>query len=190
MLPLLAITFYPLWSIIFLVLLIGCCSWAEFAESESGTALITIAGLIGLYFITTPSGAAYTWMGDNLVGTAFYIAAYFGIGAVYSVVKWWRYLLNRIDKFKEQNTPDSYNYTSRLEDFIAGTPTFTRRKSLISLWIGYWPVSVVWTLINDPITKLINFIFSQLRGMYESIAQHVFKDLNAELKTLKAAEKK
>lgn len=43
-------------------------------------------------------------------------------------------------------------------------------------WILWWPMSAFWTVLNDPIRRLAEYIVRSLRGVYTSMAQSVFKN--------------
>lgn len=47
-------------------------------------------------------------------------------------------------------------------------------KGRIVSWMTYWPWSMVWTLLNDPIRKLMQHIFYAMRGMLKKIAAKTF----------------
>lgn len=60
-------------------------------------------------------------------------------------------------------------------------PQANNNKALITTWITHWPISLVWTLINDPIKKLINHIFDFIKSAFQSISDKMFKSLKADL---------
>jgi hypothetical protein len=60
--------------------------------------------------------------------------------------------------------------------------TIRTRKTLPKLykhrflsWIGYWPWSLVWTLINDPLKRIVRRIYYELQGVYQRITDRVWK---------------
>lgn len=54
-------------------------------------------------------------------------------------------------------------------------------KALITTWITHWPISLVWTLINDPIKKLINHLFESIKLVFQKISDRIFKSVGTEL---------
>lgn len=59
------------------------------------------------------------------------------------------------------------------EEVSANTgPQFHNHKERIMLWMAWWPFSVAWTILNDPIRKLFKRAMNALRGVYESIAKN------------------
>ena len=43
-------------------------------------------------------------------------------------------------------------------------------------WIVWWPFSAFWTILNDPIRRAAEFIVRRFRGIYEGLANSVFKN--------------
>lgn len=49
-------------------------------------------------------------------------------------------------------------------------------KGRIVSWIIYWPPSMFWTLLNDPIRKIGKAIYNWMAGTLKKISDHVWKD--------------
>jgi hypothetical protein len=58
-------------------------------------------------------------------------------------------------------------------------PKVSDNKAKISLWVMYWPVSLVWSFINDLIKKLVRSLITQLRVVYEGITKLVYRRMEA-----------
>jgi hypothetical protein len=56
-------------------------------------------------------------------------------------------------------------------------PLASKHKESIIKWIMFWPFSAVWTMIDDPLYKLGNFIFSKFKQVYQNLSDLVFKDM-------------
>lgn len=61
-------------------------------------------------------------------------------------------------------------------EYKVNIPMATDNKALIVSWISHWPISAAWTALNDPIKKFINYIFSHIKGMFQKMSNHIFKD--------------
>lgn len=68
-----------------------------------------------------------------------------------------------------------------IHSYSIENPQANNHKALITTWITHWPVSLVWTLINDPIKKLINHIFESIKSVFQRISDKVFESTKAEL---------
>ena len=64
---------------------------------------------------------------------------------------------------------------SEYDDII---PSAANNKDRIVTWIVWWPTSLLWTLINDPIRKLAEKIYAGLQGVYSKITQQAFSKFN------------
>ena len=50
-------------------------------------------------------------------------------------------------------------------------PSAGKHKGTITLWIGLWPVSLLWYLVDEPVRKVYNW----LRSTYQRIADSMWK---------------
>jgi hypothetical protein len=51
----------------------------------------------------------------------------------------------------------------------------TQHKSEIYMWWLCWPLNMFWTLLNDPIRRIGNFIYHLLGDTLQNISDHAFK---------------
>lgn len=78
--------------------------------------------------------------------------------------------------------PDGYGgtvsfYESSLEDMVKKiAPLASKKKSVITAWISYWPVSIAATLLNNPFRQFFEWIYSNLSGYYDKITNRYQKD--------------
>ena len=56
-------------------------------------------------------------------------------------------------------------------------PDSSNNKEKIVTWILYWPTSVFWTILNDPMVRLANWIYNKFGNVYAAIANSVFKNV-------------
>lgn len=90
------------------------------------------------------------------------------------------------EKLYEKFSYRNHKVEIRRDNSIQGTkpvykvvpPDASENKMLITTWMLHWPVSCVWTLINDPIKKLINHIFEMIKSIFQSMSNSMFKSLN------------
>lgn len=54
-------------------------------------------------------------------------------------------------------------------------PAASQNKSKIISWISHWPISMLWTLLNDPIKKLLNYIFECIKNVFQKMSNRIFK---------------
>ena len=56
------------------------------------------------------------------------------------------------------------------------TPLASKKKSVITAWISYWPVSLGGTLLNNPFRHFFEWIYGNLSGYYDKITKRYQKD--------------
>jgi hypothetical protein len=136
------------------------------------------------------------------------VAGYFVAGTIWSVAKWWFFLKDRREKYDElkaeflrnngvQGTvipeklrapwrlqaaslTDHRGYGSASAESII--PKARNHKGKILTWMTYWPWSMVWTLINDPVKKLFRQIYRSIQNLMQSISDRVFRGVEDDLR--------
>jgi hypothetical protein len=84
-------------------------------------------------------------------------------------------LNNRIKTARFKRADDN-NYTvdisknDSLEDVANKiSPIASKKKSVITSWISYWPVSVAATLLNNPFRRFFEWVYDNISGYYDKI---------------------
>lgn len=185
-----------------------CVLLALIEYEKTGWATFSmIATFAALYFLGDFNVVTAALRNPGL--TAGIIGGYFVAGTAWSVAKWWffvRRCREDYDKLKatflRQNgiegsaIPDNlkakwkesltshYRYGSeRRYSFSNGViPKASDHKSRIMTWMCYWPWSMVWTLINDPVKRLFKQIYLQIAGMLQRISNSVFSGVEDDLR--------
>jgi len=60
---------------------------------------------------------------------------------------------------------------NRLDHVI---PSASNNKEKIVTWILWWPTSMIWTLLNDPLVRFANWMYDKFHGLYKRIATAAF----------------
>ena len=111
---------------------------------------------------------AWTW--NNLAEIFKFLIFYFMIGGLWSIAKWYFYLLRVRDRQKNWITPKE-------EKRKRPDASYARNnKGRIMGWIGHWPFSMIGSLIGDVLARVVESIFNVLRSLYDRIGNHVFAD--------------
>ncbi len=117
------------------------------------------------------------------------LLTYFIIGTIWSFFKWYLFVG---DKAKTINLllesgiskdliADKYStfYIKKatiLEtNFACLAPNVKDYKKKITIWIILWIPSSIWFLVNDPIRRMANWIYDQVKGRFQSISDRAFK---------------
>ncbi len=134
----------------------------------------------------------------NPVLAAATIAAYFAVGVGWSVARWWFYVKNRralYDELRQEfleskglpttgEIPMEHRWAFKvLLECNHGVekPVLKQHKGLIAIWSMYWPWSMTWTMINDPVKKAWRALYARLQTTYQAIADRAYKDTSADV---------
>jgi len=174
-------------SIIFLITAI------VFTEQESGIgALITLA--IYAFYIQLLAKVNFVgWILEQPLNFLIAIGSYLIIGLVWSCVKWWLLVsyIAEIQKDKWATFLKNHNLSKDTKTLPQNLykdwenkkksfekPLFRHNKNKITLWVTYWPLSMVYSLIRDFLVKITRQIVIHFQGVYEKITSNAFKDLD------------
>lgn len=140
--------------------------------------------------------------------SALWVFGYFVVGFLWSFVKWWLYVHKKAEEFsrirhgfligrqisynrKAVTHPELGNITedTKIPENLMDEwkshischgviPRVRDNKGKISMWVIYWPASMVWSLVNDFVKKFIRIIVMKCRKIYEGITKRAFKGLD------------
>jgi hypothetical protein len=144
----------------------------------SGATLIFILSFAALWFWGgTFVSDLFSFIADNKLLSILMFAGYFLVGIVWSFVKWYFYLLNCRDKISAQIESNRTYYSS--------IPTAKDNKGRIISWMTYWPMSIVWTIFNDPIKRMCKYFYQIFESWYQGISNKVFADIKVKIENKK-----
>lgn len=101
----------------------------------------------------------------NPAQTLMIFAGYLVAGTIWSIAKWFFYLKRIRNSYEDRSYFNIENYKVK------------ENKERITHWMIYWPLSSIWTLINDPVKKAFEFILSQFGGLYDKMTEKILGDL-------------
>ena len=174
----------PFWILLFLYSCVLC--WTlDHEDDDFGfgiSTILLIAILLSFEFFSENKPFTYLWDHPWIAIEIF--LGYFVIGAIWSIVKWWFSETNRFQLTKERfiehhsikgtNIPPEY--MDRWDVYMTHAKTDpSRHKTRFLSWITYWPWSLIWTMINDPLKRLVKRIYQELLGTYQKITDRVWK---------------
>ena len=97
------------------------------------------------------------------------VVAFFVLGTVWAVVKWWFFVNNLANKRREELAIGYRMGTTK--------PLVSDNKRRIMTWMCFWPYSFIWTIIDDPIRRVFKAIYRRIRVRLEKIADKAFEGL-------------
>lgn len=104
---------------------------------------------------------------DNPLAIILILGGYLLVGTLWSFIKWFLYLTNLTEYYRKY----PYNFSSAKDKFNA-----RENKERIINWMMYWPLSGIWTLIDDPVKKAFQKIFSGLENRFQKISDNLTEE--------------
>lgn len=186
-----------------LLLFIDFCVITALVENESGVwaTIVFIGSLFGLNFLWKLP--IVDSVKANPGHTGLLILSYFAIGVVWSIVKWYFYVHNKMVKYNDfkakflaTNKADGMtpelaakfmdhlvnNYDARAEGIDGTAPAAREHKAALTRWGTYWPFSIIGTLLNDVVRRTWEYIYETLQTTYQRMSEAIFKSATADVK--------
>ena len=126
------------------------------------------------------------WLKENLYTIAICALAYLPIGTAWAFFKWYMKLIDKRQELCEKKDAYMSRYKNSSDEewndiwtshVKSNMPKSEYHKSSITTWIGYWPVSMIWTLLDDFVTKLIRTIYNSISGVFNRMSENMFKNV-------------
>jgi hypothetical protein len=132
------------------------------------------------------------------------VGAYFALGAFWGAVKWWIFCRDRKEEYDDAKAeflaakghPGAKvvpvelraEWKELLEGraysrgrTLADTPRVRDNKARVMRWMTFWPVSLIWSLINDFVKRVFRTIYQKIAGILQQIADNVFGSVKDDL---------
>ena len=155
-------------------------------------------------------GALLQWCGDvniiafvmeNPLKIAVLISAYFALGGIWGVCKWWIFCRDRLEEYEEarseflaengrageKSVPPELRkkWKEKLESrcrysspSLAEAPRVRDHKGKVLRWMTFWWVSMVWSLINDFVKRGMKAIYNRISSFMQHISDSIFAKAN------------
>jgi hypothetical protein len=128
----------------------------------------------------------------------FGVVGYFAVGTVWSVMRWWLFVHDQRNRYDEARLEfcQEHNLDGTIPEHlhqewqeqlinrkrrIEIRPKAIKHKSRILMWMAYWPGSMFWTILNDPVRKACRFIYRHIHDYLQEISDNAFKGIEADL---------
>lgn len=166
---------------------------SELSDRDKGinATIVAIIVFLGWFWLENIDPAR--WIAENPKIAILAILGYIVTGVLWGVLKWWLYCIGvrrnieaLAKEFRQQYKlgPDadiqkewqSYLWRHTSSDSIE--PSAHKNKSRIILWMSYWPCSMLWTLINDPVRRIFLYEYYLLGKLFQDISNAIFKDFD------------
>jgi hypothetical protein len=156
----------------YLVVLCVVVLIALFYSTLWAWALLAFGWFVGLGLIA--------WTISHPIQAVGYVAGYLLVGAIWSVIKWWfretAIVREAKQAIKDGHSPHgTYTFYKTFDEYRKSHKSkVSDHKSDFSFWIGFWPLNMVWTIIDDPLTRAVKRIYLELHAVYQRITDSVW----------------
>jgi hypothetical protein len=169
-------------------------------------ATLSLAGtLLALQFLGDVN--IYGYVIEHPFTLAAGVLAYFALGTLWAVGKWWFYVREQRACYDELRSAYVRVHGVEAADGMPAHlqeewsrcieaarknyrpldvhPLAARHKRQIVAWMAYWPWSATWTLLKDPVRKAFQSIYHHVQGHLQEISDRAFKGIDADLPAAK-----
>jgi hypothetical protein len=168
----------------------------SFSENEKPAwPFIPILGFLIILAVASPF-SPFTWVVAHPLETLLGFLSYLILGAIWTIVKWYSFSIRAMEIYQKHRNKwlsdrnidvfinsmhgvDLKTYISRnvSYDRFGGTmpPEPGRNINRIFTWMLYWPWSLLWTFLNDPLVRIFNFAFRRIEDLLKSVTRRRFK---------------
>jgi hypothetical protein len=162
--------------------------WEVEKDSWVGSSICVILYLLFMQYLARADIFGHAL--KHPLGALLAVLGYFVIGFLWSFVKWWLFVSKAADKRvaarkeflegKEKVPSEELNQVWERHTHLCGLskPLATNNKGKISIWILYWPISLLWSLLDDFIKKIIQRLIIAFRKLYDSITNGAFANVD------------
>lgn len=179
------LTFFgiTLWSLALWAITIGVLTAITVWEKPISGLVFFIAAFAGISYLNGVNPA--TWLATNGGSMVGYLIGYLLLGIAFAYAKWtWFYLPSEAvqakiaDAFKyfKRELPSGVTHTEdeviELFEKSSNYPFGLRKdKWRIATWALWWPLNLLWTLLDDVLLGLVNWMGNVLSGSFAAIAR-------------------
>jgi len=178
------------------VLLVALIEWGKGLFAT----LSLLASLLLLHILGDTNVLGFA--NHNPLLLVFGFIGYFATGTLWSIARWWlfvRYLRQRYDETRadfchqhdiDGSIPDSLQaaWQEQLQGptnrrrMIEIPPRVRQHRGRIMMWMAYWPWSVVWTILHDPVRKAFKIILHHIHDYLQEISNKAFQGIEDDLR--------
>ncbi len=137
-------------------------------EDTPGWQYLILIGLpVLLYFTGCKEEIIWvlTFIRDTPLTALALVMAYLTLGLVWSVMKWWIYLIELTSQY------DKHDYANK--GYISDKFKAVNNSDKIINWMMYWPLSIIWFILSYPLKNLFKGIFKLFIKQFDDIQKVV-----------------
>lgn len=131
-------------------------------DSGKGATVATAAFAGAMYFLGEWN--PFPYLHSHLWDVVAYVASYVAIGAMWSLAKWVLYSMGQLREYKRRGFGSAKDYR----------PIAAKHKADILVWMSWWPFSMTWTLLDDPLRRLFLVVYELMAGLFQRVSDRIW----------------
>ena len=159
--------------------LVAMCWLVEGSEHSVGATVALALVLVILQLFTDVH--PFTYILNDPLRAAVIAAAYVAVGIGYLWYKWSSYTrmaARYIKAYMAEHPSAASNEAARYLGYRSAPLKVNDYRTRIMGWMIYWPLSLAWTLLNDPIRRLYDAIYNCIAKSLQEISNRAFSDIS------------
>jgi len=177
------------WWLIIAVWFVAMALMIEANDSWHATWISLVC--FGALWWATGGHNPFPWLGRHWQDLLMGALAYFVLGGMWSIIKWWFYLHKRANYYEENIKPDLEKkwsgfvdsqkaaYKNDFKNYVQANvydmpPDVKNHKGDIMMWMCWWPMSLLGSVFSDLLHNIFQWIYRMLSTMLANMAKRVF----------------
>lgn len=162
--------------LLFVLVLVAMFISVETESPFSATVVMIATALVAWWFYDFN---IITYILNNAGLVSAVVATYFVMGVIWARGKWEFFIRGARRAYEEvrnmyaNKMPSSFDYYGKQ----SVPPQIRDNKSRFMIWMAYWPASMLWTLINDPVRRLFEWVYTSTAASLQRSSDNVFSDI-------------
>lgn len=159
---------YAFWIIVGIVLVLDVAVLSLADVNDQGWAVfVTAAITLGVVLFTD------AFAGIRVSTLAATLAVYLATGVLWSIKKWYDFLIEGRDVLKKEYADEREPRESWEAYATKWRPTASQHKQRITTWMALWPFSLLWWVFTWPRRAFV-WLYERLSTIFDRMAVHVF----------------
>lgn len=187
---------FGIWFWALVLVEISLLTW--FVEEEWGLASVLSLLIFVVLLWWLADVPVWAWLKENPLTLLKYAGYYIAIGVLWTFCKYYfalKKLRGKVKKAKEAWQQMQLDKESRqhpaFEDVLRNHLGYNDKSKFentiekLVIWASFWPTSMIWTILNDPVRRLFKYIIHDIfigfyRKMYDQMVGNMLKEVENE----------
>ena len=172
------------------------CEWVSIRNEKWGLVWLEFLTLMVVLTLFSNIGIGWlSWMLYNPIELITFALAYLLIGTAWGYTRWrWVYVYRKAEEYEKrrEELKAEYNKVSirsggikSIKEWLADIgypPSAQRNKSRIIMWMLWFPISIIDTLLTDLVYRVFEALYEKIAKTLQRVSEQAFADRFDEMK--------